>query len=125
MKAIIQAGYGAPSEVLELREVEKPAPSGDEVLIKVQAASVTFGDLAAVKGEPFIARLSLGLREPKIKIPGKDVSGVVEAVGENVDQFKPGDTVFGDLSERGWGAYAEYVTAPVSALVHMPGKIVT
>jgi NADPH:quinone reductase-like Zn-dependent oxidoreductase len=123
VKAIIQTGYGVPTEVLELREVEKPTPNGGEVLIRVQAASITFGDLAAVKGEPFIARLSLGLKEPKIKTPGKDVAGIVEAVGANVTQFKPGDKVFGDLSESGWGAYAEYVSAPEDALVHMPGNI--
>ena len=123
MKAIIQTAYGVPSEVLDLRDVEKPSPKDDEVLIKVLAASVTFGDLAAVKGEPFIARLSLGLREPKIKTPGKDVAGLVEAVGSNVRFFKPGDKVFGDLSESGWGAYAEYVSAPGDALVQLPGNL--
>lgn len=123
MKAIVQTGYGEPSDVLEIREIEKPAPRGDEVLIKIQAASVTFGDLAAVKGEPFIARLSLGLREPRIKTPGKDVAGVVEAVGSGVKQFKPGDEVFGDLSESGWGAYAEYVSVPENVLVQKPANI--
>ncbi len=123
MKAIIQTGYGAPSEVLALSEVEKPAPNHNEVLIKVQAASITFGDLAAVKGEPFIARLSLGLKEPKIKTPGKDVAGIVEVVSANVTRFKPGDKVFGDLSESGWGAYAEYVSAPEDAIAPMPGNI--
>ena len=123
MKVIIQTGYGVPSEVLALREVEKPAPKDDEVLIKVQAASITFGDLAAVIGKPFIARLSLGLREPKIKTPGKDVAGRVEAVGSKVREFKPGDKVFGDLSECGWGAYAEYVSVPENAIVHMPDNI--
>lgn len=123
MKAIIQTAYGMPSDVLELREVEKPEPKDNEVLIKVRAASITFGDLAAVKGEPFIARLSLGFREPKIKTPGKDVAGLVEAVGLNVKQFKPGDKVFGDLSESGWGAYAEYISVPDDVLVHMPGNI--
>ena len=123
MKAMIQIGYGVPSGVLELREVDKPVPKDGEVLIKVQATSITFGDLAAVKGEPFIARLSLGIKQPKIKTPGKDVAGIVEAVGANVREFKPGDKVFGDLSESGWGAYAEYVAAPEAALVHMPGNI--
>ena len=123
MKAIVQTAYGEPSEVLELREVEKPTPNDNEVLIKIQAASITFGDLAAVKGEPAIARLSLGLREPKIKTPGKDVAGVVEAVGTNVKQFKPGDEVFGDLSECGWGAYAEYVSVPENVLVQKPANI--
>jgi len=123
MKAIVQTGYGEPSEVLEIREVERPTPKENEVLIKIQAASITFGDLAAVKGEPAIARLSLGLREPKIKTPGKDVAGTVEAVGADVKQFKPGDEVFGDLSECGWGAYAEYVSVPESALVRKPANI--
>ena len=123
MKAIIQTGYGVPSNVLEIREIEKPVPKANEILIKIKAASITFGDLAAVKGEPFIARLSLGLKEPKIKTPGKDVAGIIEAVGHNVKEFKPGDKVFGDLSESGWGAYAEYVSAPEGALVHMPDNI--
>jgi len=123
MKAIVQTAYGEPSDVLEFKEIEKPVPKGDEVLIKIQAASITFGDLAAVKGEPAIARLSLGLREPKIKTPGKDVAGVVEAVGANVRQFKPGDEVFGDLSESGWGAYAEYVAVPERALVQKPANV--
>jgi len=123
MKAIVQTGYGEPSEVLEIREVEKPAPKDDEVLIKIQAASITFGDLTAVKGEPFIGRLWTGLREPKIKTPGKEVAGVVEAVGSDVKQFKPGDEVFGDVSECGWGAFAEYVSVPENAVVQKPANI--
>jgi len=123
MKSIIQTAYGEPSDVLEIRDVKKPTPRENEVLIKVQAASITFGDLAAVKGEPAIARLSLGLREPKITTPGKDVAGQVEAVGTNVKQFRPGDEVFGDLSECGWGAYAEYVSVPENALVQKPANI--
>jgi NADPH:quinone reductase-like Zn-dependent oxidoreductase len=123
MNAIIQTGYGPPVEVLELREVERPAPKAGEVLIKVQAASITFGDLAAVKGEPFIARLFLGLREPKIKTPGKDLAGIVEAVGSKARLFKAGDKVFGELSECGWGAYAEYAAVPEHTLVRMPENL--
>jgi NADPH:quinone reductase-like Zn-dependent oxidoreductase len=123
MKAIVQTAYGEPADVLEIREVEKPAPKENEVLIKIQAASITFGDLAAVKGEPFMVRFSLGLREPKFPIPGKDVAGQVEAVGVDVKQFKPGDEVFGDLSECGWGAYAEYVAASENALVQKPANL--
>jgi len=122
MKAMIYTQYGTP-DVLKLEEVEKPTPKDDEVLIKIQASSVTFGDLAAVKGEPFMVRFTLGLREPKFKIPGKDVAGQVEAVGADVKQFKPGDEVFGDLSECGWGAYAEYVSVPENALVRKPANI--
>ena len=123
MKAMIQTAYGVPSEVLELREVEKPAPKNDEVLIKIQAAAITFGDLTAVKGEPFIGRLWTGLREPKIKTPGKEMAGIVDAVGANVKKFKPGDEVFGDISECGWGAYAEYVSVPEDYLVQKPANI--
>jgi len=122
MKAIVYEKYGPP-EVLQLKEVEKPVPREDEVLIKVRAASVTFGDLAAVKGKPLMVRFTLGLREPKYQIPGKDVAGEVEAIGANIKQFQPGDAVFGDLSECGWGAFAEYVSVPENAIVHKPAKI--
>jgi len=119
---MVYTQYGPPV-VLRLEQVENPVPQENEVLIKVKAASVTFGDLAAVKGEPFIVRFTLGLRQPKYKILGKDVSGVVEAVGASVTQFKPGDEVFGDLSACGWGAYAEYVVATESAIAPKPTNI--
>ena len=122
MKAMVYRQYGPP-EVLKPEEVAKPDPKDDEVLIKVRASSVTFGDLAGVTGEPFIARISLGLRAPKFPILGKDVAGIVEAVGAGVKGFKPGDEVFGDLSESGWGAYAEYVAAPETVLVRKPANI--
>jgi NADPH:quinone reductase-like Zn-dependent oxidoreductase len=122
MKAAVYTKYGPP-EVLQIREVEKPIPKENEVLVKVHAASVTYGDLAAVKGKPFMVRLSLGLREPNYKTPGKDVAGQVEAVGSNVKQFKPGDEVFADISECGWGAYAEYVAVPENAIVLKPANI--
>jgi NADPH:quinone reductase-like Zn-dependent oxidoreductase len=122
MKAMVYTQYG-PLDVLKLEEVEKPVPKENEVLIKVHAASVTFGDLAAVKGEPFMVRFTLGLREPKYKILGKDVAGQVEAVGADVKQFMPGNKVFGDLSECGWGAYAEYVSVPENALVQKPANV--
>lgn len=122
MKAMLYTQYGEPG-VLKLEEVAKPVPKDGEVLIKVKASSVTFGDLAAVKGKPFMVRFMLGLRKPKFKIPGKDVAGTVEAVGSNVTQFKPGDEVFGDLSECGWGAYAEYVAVPKNVLVRKPANL--
>jgi NADPH:quinone reductase-like Zn-dependent oxidoreductase len=122
MKAMMYTQYGTP-DMLKLTEAAKLAPKDDEVLIRIHASSVTFGDLAAVKGEPFMVRFTLGLREPKFKILGKDVAGQVEAVGANVRQFKPGDEVFGDLSECGWGAYAEYVSVPENVLVQKPANI--
>ncbi len=122
MKAMRYTQYGEP-DVLKLEEVAKPIPKEKEVLIKVQAASITFGDLAGVKGEPFMVRFSLGLREPRFPILGKDFAGQVEVVGTEVTEFMPGDEVFGDLSASGWGAYAEYVSAPVDAIVQKPANI--
>ncbi|TKC17090.1 NAD(P)-dependent alcohol dehydrogenase [Robertmurraya kyonggiensis] len=122
MKAIISPKYGSP-DVLELKEVEKPVPTEEEVLVKIRAASINFGNLVLLKGEPHLARLAFGLRRPKYPIPGGDVAGIVEAVGENVRHFKPGDEVFGDLSACGWGSFAEYATAPEQALALKPTNI--
>lgn len=122
MKAIISPKYGSP-DVLELKEVEQPIPTEKEVLVKIRAASINFGNLVLLKGEPHLARLAFGLRRPKYPIPGGDVAGIVEAVGKNVRHFKPGDEVFGDLSACGWGSFAEYATAPEQALALKPTNI--
>ena len=98
MKAIVYTKYGSP-DVLQLKEVEKPTPKDDEVLVKVHAASVNAADWHLLRGEPFLVRLmGFGLLKPKNKILGADIAGRVEAVGRNVKQFQPGDEVFGDLS---------------------------
>ncbi len=97
MKAIVLTKYGPP-DVLELKEVEKPTPKDDEVLIKVDAASVNDWDWCLMRGTPFFIRLLCGLLQPKIKILGVDVAGKVKAVGQRVKQFQPGDEVYGDLS---------------------------
>jgi NADPH:quinone reductase-like Zn-dependent oxidoreductase len=124
VKAIVYTQYGSPEDVLQLREVEKPAPKDDKVLIQVQAASINFGDAAVVRGEPFLVRLmGYGLLGPKHQIPGGDVAGRVEAVGGNAKQFQPGDEVFGDIGASGFGALAEYVSAPESALALKPANI--
>ncbi|NHM30805.1 NAD(P)-dependent alcohol dehydrogenase [Neobacillus terrae] len=122
MKAITYDKYGSP-DVLKLTEVEKPVPKEDQVLVKVHASSVNFGNLVLLKGEPFLARFAFGLLKPKYSIPGGDIAGLVEAVGKNVKQFKPGDEVFGDLSRCGWGGYAEYVSVPEHALALKPSNI--
>jgi NADPH:quinone reductase-like Zn-dependent oxidoreductase len=119
MKAIIYTKYGSP-DLLQLKEVEKPAPKDNEVLVKVHAAAATIGDVIIVKGEPFVVRFSTGLREPKHKTPGKEMAGRVEAVGGNVKQFQPGDEVFGDLSVCGFGAFSEYVSVPETAIALKP-----
>jgi len=123
MKAIIYTEYGPP-EVLELKEVEKPTPKDNEVLVKVHAASVNYADWGLLRGKPFLIRLmEFGLLKPKNKILGADVAGWVEAVGRNIKQFQPGGEVFGDLSACGWGGFAEYVSVPENALALKPANI--
>ena len=123
MRAIVYQHFGSP-DILECQEVEKPVPGHDEVLIKVRAASINPLDWKMMKGGPFIVRLLLGLGKPKLKRSGVDVAGVVEAVGKNVTQFKPGDPVFGTC----YGAFAEYTIAKSvagmkSALVVKPDNV--
>ena len=119
MKAITQQKYGSP-DVLELQEVDKPVVKDDQVLVRIQAASVNPLDWHFLRGTPRLARLVMGLLKPKKKILGADIAGRVEAVGRNVTQFQPGDEVFGDSFERGLGAFAEYVCVTENALVLKP-----
>ena len=105
MKAIVYTEYGSP-DVLQVRDVKKPVPTDDQILVKVRAASVNPLDWHFLRGTPYIARIGMmGLRKPKVPRLGVDVAGEVEAVGTNVAQFKPGDEVFGHK----FGAFAEYV----------------
>ena len=122
MKAIVYHTYGSP-DVLQLEEVEKPAPRDDEVLIKVSAAAVNAADWHLLRAAPFLARLYNGPLKPKHTILGSDVAGRVEAVGRNVKQFQPGDEVFGNLSEDGWGGFAEYACARENVLVLKPARM--
>jgi NADPH:quinone reductase-like Zn-dependent oxidoreductase len=117
MKAIVQQRYGQPADVLELREVELPRPADDEVLVRVHASSVNPADWMTLVGRPYAMRPMFGLARPKHRIPGKDVAGVVEAVGSNITGFAPSDEVFGELAG---GAYAEYVAADAHKLAHKP-----
>lgn len=122
MRAVVSNEYGEP-DVLKLTEVQKPAPKDGQVLVKVRATSVNYGNLVLLKGEPFLARFAFGLLKPKYSIPGGDIAGQVEAVGKNVTQFQCGDEVFGDLSGSGWGGFAEYVSVPEKALALKPANI--
>ena len=123
MKAIVCHSYGGP-DVLELKELVKPTPEDNEVLIKVHAASINSWDWDLLQGKPFIVRLVSGeLFKPKKKILGCDVAGRIEAVGKKVENFKPGDEVFGDLCAGGWGGFAEYVCAQQNALSHKPASM--
>ena len=118
MKAIAQDRYGPP-DVLELRDVAKPAPGDNEVLVRVHAAAVNALDWHYMRGDPYLARLSMGLRRPKVTIRGKDFAGHVEALGPGVDRFRVGDEVFGEAD----GAFAEYVSAPDGAADPKPANL--
>ena len=120
MKAIVYDKYGPP-EVLHVKEVEKPVPRDNEVLIKVHASSINSWDGDILKGIPLANRFQFGLFKPKKKVLGFDVAGQVEKVGRKVKQLKAGDEVFGDISTSGMGAMAEYVCAPEKILALKPG----
>jgi NADPH:quinone reductase-like Zn-dependent oxidoreductase len=123
MKAIVYTHYGSP-DVLQLNEIERPTPRDNEVLVQVHAVSVNAGDLHVLRADPFLIRLmGYGLLRPKNTILGAAIAGRIEAVGANVTQFQPGDDVFGDVSESGWGGFAEYVCARADAMVLKPSRL--
>ena len=122
MKAIVYTEYGPP-DVLQIREVEKPAPREDEVLVKVHAASANPADWHLMRAEPFLARIANGLLKPKNTRLGADLAGRVEAIGRNVTQFQAGDDVFGELSLDELGAFAEYTCAPEELLALKPAML--
>jgi NADPH:quinone reductase-like Zn-dependent oxidoreductase len=107
MKAALRDRFGPPDAAVELREIDKPEPGDDEVLVRVHATSVNIADWYDVVGRPYVGRTQMGLRKPKTNRLGVDYAGTVDAVGKNVTQFRPGDEVFGGRN----GAYAEYVCA--------------
>ena len=117
MRAVVYERYGSPAE-LRVEDVPTPSPGADQVLIRVAATSINLSDWECLVGSPFYARLG-GLRSPARPILGSDIAGVVEAVGEEVSRFRPGDEVYGDnLGLK--GGFAEYAVAPESALAHKP-----
>lgn len=125
MLAAIRDRYGAPGDVVELRELPIPAPASDELLVRVQAASVNRADLDILYPRPGFSRIFLGVRTPRVHRIGCDVAGVVEAVGPGVTRFRPGDRVFADLYLFGLGGFAEYVTAPERAFIAIPDSMTT
>jgi len=123
MKAVVYTKYGQP-DVLQLKEVEKPTPKDNEVLIRVHAVSINDWDWGLLRGVPFVNRMTAGILRPKrVQILGSDIAGRVEAVGKNITEFKVGDDVFGDLCQCGWGGFAEYVCAREKALTLKPASM--
>ncbi len=122
MKAVVLTRFGS-ADVLQLKEVEKPRPEDKEVLLKVHATAINDWDWQFMRGRPLALRLIFGIFKPKVEILGAEVSGRVEAVGKNVERFKPGDDVYGDISESGFGGFAEYVCAHEDSLVLKPPEM--
>ena len=118
MKAIVQDLYGS-ADVLQLKDIEPPHIGPEDVLIQVRAAGVDFGVWHLMTGIPYVARLAMGLSRPRNPVRGMDVAGVVEAVGERVTAFKPGDEVFGVCD----GAFAEHARASHDKLLRKPGNL--
>jgi NADPH:quinone reductase-like Zn-dependent oxidoreductase len=122
MKAFIYEKYGPP-ETLRMTEIDQPAPAANEVLVKVLAVSVNAADWHALRGKPLFARATLGLMRPKHQLLGVDIAGQVEAVGSGVHRFKPGDEVYANLLDHGYGGFAEYVSVPVDVMASKPAGL--
>lgn len=122
MKAFVRDRYGSP-DVLEFADVAKPELADDGVLVRLRASSVNQADLDYLYGRPLVARLGTGFRQPTNRGLGLDVAGQVEAVGKDVTRFKFGDAVFGDMTEFGYGAFAQYVSAPEHAFAPIPAGL--
>jgi NADPH:quinone reductase-like Zn-dependent oxidoreductase len=119
MQAAVQEHYGRP-EVVRVTDVDRPVPKEDELLVRVQAASVNRADLDGLGPRPGFVRPIIGLRAPRNPRMGIDVAGIVDTVGAGATRFRPGDKVFADLFSHGQGAFAEYVAAPEKAFQPMP-----
>ena len=122
MKAIVLTKDGTPED-LELREVQKPVPKDDEVLIKVHASAVNDWDWGLLRGKPLFMRAFGGLLAPKIPIMGCEVAGQIEAAGNDISNLKAGDDVYGDLSESGFGGFAEYVCVREESVALKPRNL--
>lgn len=120
MKAIRFKKYGNPQVVLELAEMDKPIPKGNELLIRIKASTINDFDWSVVSGKPYVYRLLFGLFKPKKQIPGMELSGIVEGRGPDVERFKVGDAVYGDISNYGWGTFAEYMCINEKAVCKKP-----
>ena len=114
--------YGSPGELL-LKEVSRPTPGDQEVLVRVCATSVNDFDWGVITGKPYFYRMLFGLSKPRLSIPGIELAGTVESVGKSVTSFVPGDHVFGDTSKHGWGSFAEFMAVHQDSLSIMSEKM--
>lgn len=123
MKAQVFDHYGKVEQVLHLTEIEKPTPKDHEVLVKIVATAINDYDWSMVRGKPLLYRLIFGLPKPKFRIPGMELSGIVEEIGSKVTQKRVGEAVFGDISNFGFGTLAEYIAVPENELLSKPDKL--
>src|SRR5918993_1543232 len=122
MKAFIYERYGPP-ERLRMAEIDQPVPDAGEALVEVLAASVNAADWHVLRGKPLFSRATLGLLRPKHQILGVDIAGQIEAVGGGVTGFQPGDQVYANLLDHGYGGFAEYVAVPVAGMASKPANL--
>jgi len=122
MKAVVFEHYGSPENLL-YKDVAEPQIEAEQVLINIKACSLNSWDLDLLKGKPFVNRMLFGFFKPRVQILGCDIAGIVEEVGNNVEGFKKGDAVFGDISAHGWGGLAEFVCVDSKAIKHKPPGI--
>jgi NADPH:quinone reductase-like Zn-dependent oxidoreductase len=122
VRAFLWERYGPP-EALRFGEIDQPEPGADEVLLEVRAVSVNVADWRSMRGKPLFSRATLGFWRPKHKILGVDVAGTVEAIGGGVTGFEPGDAVYANLLDHGYGGFAEYVSVPVDVVSLKPASL--
>ncbi|MCL4108618.1 UNVERIFIED_CONTAM: hypothetical protein GTU68_006936 [Idotea baltica] len=123
MQAIINNSYGAPQEVMELQDVDIPTPDEDEILIEIHATAINDYDWSMARGRPFLYRLLFGINKPKNRIAGMELSGIVRSIGSNVEKWKIDDHVYGDLSDFGFGSFAEYICINQNAVCQKPEEM--
>lgn len=122
MKAFRYERYGPPQS-LRMVEVQKPVPKADEILVNVRAASINAADWHVLRGKPLFSRVTLGLLRPKHQILGGDIAGEVADVGAGLTRFKPGDEIYANLLDHGFGGFAEFVSVPVDVVSLKPPSL--
>ncbi|WPR77915.1 NAD(P)-dependent alcohol dehydrogenase [Algoriphagus sp. NG3] len=123
MKAIVFKKYGKPEKVLELKEMAMPIPKENEVLIKIHTTAINDYDWSMVRGKPYLYRLMFGMFKPRHPITGMELAGIVEGIGAKVSKLKIGDAVYGDISQFGFGTFAEHISIHEDAVLIKPDEL--